>query len=48
VISQKSPRALQVTVERTTHYTRLIQLGKKGAREMSIAFTRRLSRVPKP
>jgi len=46
VISRKSPRALQVTVERTTRYTRLAQLGKKGAREMSIALTRRLSRVP--
>lgn len=46
VISRKSPQALQVTVERTTRYTRLAQLGKKGAREMSIALTRRLSRVP--
>jgi IS30 family transposase len=34
-------------VERTTRYTRLAQLGKKGSREMSIALTRRLSRVPK-
>jgi len=34
-------------VERTTCYTLLAQLGKKGAREMSIALTRRLSLVPK-
>ena len=45
-ISRQSLHALQVTVERKTRYTRLAQLPKKGAREMSVALTRRLSRYP--
>ena len=43
-VSRCSPHALQVTVERKTRYTRLAQLPRKGAREMSTALTRRLSR----
>ena len=46
-VSRQSLHALQVTVERKTRYTRLAQLPKKGAREMSVALTRRLSRYPK-
>ena len=46
-VSRRSPQALQVTVERTTRYTRLASLPKKGAREMRTALTRRLSRYPK-
>ena len=45
-VSRCSPNALQVTVERKTRYARLAQLPKKGAREMSAALTRRLSRYP--
>ncbi len=46
-VSRRSPHALQITVERKTRYTRLAQLPKKGAREMSTALTRRLSRYPR-
>jgi len=46
MVSRCSPQALQVTVERKTRYVRLAQLTKKGAREMSTALTRRLSRYP--
>ena len=46
-VSRQSLHALQVTVERKTRYTRLAQLPRKGAREMSVALTRRLSRYPK-
>src|SRR3989338_446609 len=46
VISRKSRRALQVSVERKTRYTRLAALRRKGSHEMSVALTRRLSRVP--
>jgi len=46
MVSRRSPQALQVTVERKTRYARLAQLTKKGAREMSTALTRRLSRYP--
>lgn len=46
-VSRQSPQALQITVERKTRYARLARLPKKGAREMSIALTRRLSRYPK-
>ena len=45
-VSRQSLHALQVTIERKTRYTRLAQLPKKGAREMSVALTRRLSRYP--
>lgn len=45
-ISRKSLAALQITVERKTRYTRLARLQQKGAREMSLALTRRLSRYP--
>jgi IS30 family transposase len=45
-VSRQSPQALQITVERKTRYARLARLPKKGAREMSIALTRRLSRYP--
>ena len=46
-VSRQSLHALQITVERKTRYTRLARLPKKGAREMSTALTRRLSRYPK-
>ena len=46
MVSRQSLQALQVTVERKTRYARLAQLTKKGAREMSTALTRRLSRYP--
>jgi len=46
MVSRRSPQALQVTVERKTRYARLAQLTRKGAREMSTALTRRLSRYP--
>ena len=46
MVSRQSLQALQVTVERKTRYARLAQLTRKGAREMSTALTRRLSRYP--
>lgn len=48
MISRASAATLQVTVERAARYTRLAQLPKKGAREMRVALTRRLSRYPRP
>jgi len=48
MISRASAVALQVTVERTARYTRLAQLPKRGAHEMRVALTRRLSRYPRP
>jgi len=46
MVSRRSLQALQVTVERKTRYARLAPLTRKGAREMSTALTRRLSRYP--
>ena len=46
MISRASAVALQVTVERTARYTRLARLPRKGAHEMSVALTRRLSHYP--
>ena len=46
MISRASAVALQVTVERKTRYTRLARLPRKGAHEMSVALTRRLSHYP--
>jgi len=48
MISRASRVTLQVTVERTTRYTRLAQLSQKGAHAMRVALTRRLSRYPRP
>jgi IS30 family transposase len=46
MISRASTAALQVTVERTTRYTKLAPLPAKEARAMRLALTRRLSRYP--
>lgn len=46
-VSRQSLAALQVSVERKTRLTKLGKLSRKGARQMSIALTRRLSRYPK-
>lgn len=47
MISRASAAALQITVERTARYTRLAALPRKGAREMRVALTRRLSQYPR-
>lgn len=46
-VSRKSKTALQVSAERKTRYSKLARLRRKNAHEMSIALTRRLSRLPK-
>jgi IS30 family transposase len=47
MVSRQSKTAVQVTVERKTRYTRLAKLKRKGAHEMIVALTRRLSHYPK-
>ncbi len=46
-ISRQSLAALQVSVERKTRFTKIGKLKRKGAHQMSISLTRRLSRYPK-
>ena len=46
-VSRQSLAALQVSVERKTRLTKIAKLLRKGARPMSTALTRRLSRLPK-
>lgn len=46
-VSRQSLAALQVSVERKTRFTKLGKLSRKGAHQMSVALTRRLSRYPK-
>ena len=46
MISRKSPKALQVTVERKSRYSKLTKLPRKISRHMSTALNRRLSRYP--
>ena len=46
-VSRQSLAALQISVERKTRFTKLGKLSRKGARQMSVALTRRLSRYPK-
>jgi len=46
MISRKSPKALQVTVERKSRYSKLTKLPRKISRHMSAALNRRLSRYP--
>jgi len=45
-VSRQSLAALQVSVERKTRLTKLGKLSRKGAHQMSVALTRRLSRYP--
>jgi IS30 family transposase len=47
MISRASAAALQITVERTARYTKLAALPRKGAAEMRVALTRRLSQYPR-
>jgi len=47
MISHASAAALQITVERKARYTKLAALPRKGAREMRLALTRRLSQYPR-
>lgn len=46
-VSRQSKAALQVAAERKTRLTRLTKLERKGAHEMRVGLTRRLSRFPK-
>jgi len=46
-VSRQSLAALQVSVERKSRITKLGKLKRKGAHQMSISLTRRLSRYPK-
>lgn len=46
-VSRKSKAALQVAAERKTRLTKLSRLKRKGAHEMRVSLTRRLSRCPK-
>lgn len=46
-VSRQSTAALQVTAERKTRLTRLAKLKRKGAHEMRVGLTRRLSRYPR-
>jgi IS30 family transposase len=46
-VSRQSRAALNVSVERKSRYSRISKLDRKGAREMSAALTRRLSRYPR-
>ena len=45
-VSRQSLAALQVSVERKTRITKLGKLSRKGAHQMSVSLTRRLSRYP--
>ena len=47
MISRARAVALQITVERTARYTKLATLPRKGAAEMRVALTRRLSQYPR-
>ena len=47
MISRASAAALQITVERKARYTKLAALPRKGAAEMRVALTRRLSQYPR-
>lgn len=47
MISRKSLRALQVTVERKSRYCRLTKLNRRISRHMSVALNRRLSHYPR-
>lgn len=46
-VSRQSTAALQVATERKTRLAKLSKLKRKGAHEMRVALTRRLSRCPK-
>lgn len=45
-VSRQSVAAIQVATERKTRLTRISKLRRKGAHEMRVALTRRLSRCP--